>query len=183
MQLLRRIGHGMATGAEFGGGDGGLAAEYHRHHDDPQYGTCEQGAARAAFPPSVLRAFLAHFGLGLEVVMVLELRITGEGAVQFVVLVHGLGVLDVLVKVEGVFLVHRGGEGGVGLLGALPRAAFVVQVAGVAAFFKAEVLSGIRQGLARCGLLRFLVGRARPCGGCRDTWSRDHGRIRSLRRW
>ena len=38
--------------------------------------------------------------------------------------------------------------------------AFVVQVAGVAGFFKAEVLSGIRQGLARGGLLRFLVGRA-----------------------
>ena len=92
--------------------------------------------------------------------MVLELGLAGEGAVQFVVLVHGLGVLDVLVKVEGVFLVHRGGEGGVGLLGALPRAAFVVQVAGVAAFFKAEVLSGIGQGLARGGLLRFLVGGA-----------------------
>ena len=41
--------------------------------------------------------------------MVLELRLAGEGAVQLVVLVHGLGVLDVLVKVEGVFLVHFAG--------------------------------------------------------------------------
>src|SRR5688500_20144733 len=93
--------------------------------------------------------------------MVLELRLAREGAVQFVVLVHGLGVLDILVKVEGVFLVHRGGEGGVGLLRTLPRAAFVVQVAGVAAFFKAEVLAGVSQCLARCGLLRLLIGRSR----------------------
>ena len=92
--------------------------------------------------------------------MVLELRLTGEGAVQFVVLVHGLGILDVLVEVEGVFLVYLRGEGGVGLLGALPSRAFIVQVAGVAGLFKGEVLSGIRQGLARGGLFRFLVGRA-----------------------
>src|SRR5665213_2865014 len=93
--------------------------------------------------------------------MVLERRIALEGAVQFVVLVHGLGVLDVLVKVKGVFLVHFRGEGGVGLLGTLPRRALVVQVAGVAGFFKLEVLSGIRQGLPWGGLLGFLVGRTR----------------------
>ena len=94
--------------------------------------------------------------------MVLELRITREGAVQFVMLVHGLGVLDVFVEVEGVFLVHFRGEGGVGFFRALPRRAFVVQVAGVAAFFKAEVLSGIGQCLARGGL-RGAPGRAGRC--------------------
>jgi hypothetical protein len=52
--------------------------------------------------------------------MVLELRISREDAVQLVVLVHGLGILDVFVKVEGVFLVYLGGERGVGFLRALP---------------------------------------------------------------
>src|SRR5688500_516925 len=122
--------------------------------------------ARRALPVfipaiSVFRSFHAHFRLGLEFVMVLELRITGEGAIQLVVLMHGFGVLDVFVKVEGVFLVHLRREGGVGFLRALPGAAFVVQVAGVAALFKGEVLSGIGQVLARGGLLRFLIGRTR----------------------
>src|SRR3954452_5119342 len=93
--------------------------------------------------------------------MVLELRIPGEDAVQLVVLVHGLGVLHILVEVEGVFLVHFRGKRGVGFLGTFPWRALVVQVAGIAAFFKAEVLPSIGQCLTPGGLLRFLVGRAR----------------------
>ena len=105
--------------------------------------------------------------------MELELRIPFEGAVQFVVLMHGFDVLDVFVEVEGVFLVHLRGERGVGLLGALPARAFIVQVAGVAGFFEGEVLSRFRQGRTRRSLLRFLVGRSRL----------GRGRIRSRRRW
>src|SRR5215217_2381606 len=90
--------------------------------------------------------------------MVLELGIALEDAVQFVVLVHGLDVLD---KVEGVFLVYSRVIRGVGLLDALPGRAFIVHVAGIAALFKGKVLSGIGQYLPRTGLLRFLIGR--PC--------------------
>src|SRR5687768_9832136 len=109
---------------------------------------------------SVFRTFHAHLGAGLEFVVVLELRISSEDAIELVVLVHGLGILDVLVKVEGVFLVHFRGEGGVGFLRALPGAALVVHVAGVAAFFEAEVLTSIGQYLAGGGLLRFFISGA-----------------------
>src|SRR6185312_11312010 len=105
---------------------------------------------------SVVRTFLAYLGAGLELIVVLELRFASEDPIELVVFVHGLGVLDVLVKVEGVFLVHVRGEGGVGFLRALPRAALVVHVAGIAAFLEAEVLAGIGQHLAGGGLLRFL---------------------------
>ena len=58
-------------------------------------------------------SLLPYLGAGLEVVVILELRLASKGAVQFVMLVHGLGVFDVFVEVEGVFLVHFRGERGV----------------------------------------------------------------------
>src|SRR6476661_2690962 len=129
--------------------------------------TIPSSAPVSRVPPALIailvlyRSLLANLCLGLEVVMVLELRIPGEGAVELVMLMHGLDILDILVKVEGVFLVHSRVIGGVGLLDALPAGAFIVHVAGIAGLFKGKILPGFRQRRARGGLLRFLEGRTR----------------------
>src|SRR5437867_8631723 len=62
---------------------------------------------------------------------------------------HGLIVAHRLLEVELILLVHLGGERGVRFLCALPRRAFVVQVADVALLNELKLLSGFHEGLAR----------------------------------
>src|SRR5437870_460684 len=67
---------------------------------------------------------------------------------------HGLVVAHGLLEVELILLVHLGSERRVRLLCALPRRAFVVQVASVTLLNELKLLSGFREGLARRDLFR-----------------------------
>src|SRR5262245_54597404 len=73
---------------------------------------------------------------------------------------HGLVVAHGLFKVKRILFINGRGERGVGLLGTLPRGAFIVQMTGAALLDKFKILPGFREGLPRCDLFRLFKGLA-----------------------